>query len=189
MKVKTLIHVLALGAVFGTTAAHAERLDGEVPLKPYVFGTVGAAQEGFKTSNGAFNDRDVAATGQVGVGIQLSEYVGGEMYFEGGDKFRYENNAGRKVKMKSHSIGTRAVIGTSTENRARVFAKVGVAAVTHEMGEREVARPQFTAGVGASFNVSDNFAVRGDYDHKFKRNSDLDRKGSDYVGVGGQVNF
>lgn len=189
MKVKTLIHVLALGAVFGTTAAHAERLDGEVPLKPYVFGTVGAAQEGFKTSNGAFNDRDVRATGQVGVGLQLSEYMGGEVYYEGGDKFRYNNAAGQQQKIRAHTVGTRATIGTSTDNAARVFAKVGVAAVRHEIGDREATRPQFTAGVGATYAVNENFAVRGDYDHKFKRSSDVDRKGSDYVGVGGQVNF
>lgn len=187
MKVKNVMTALVLSGVMASLPAHAEL--GEVPLKPYMFGTVGAAQEKHHTASGSFKDRDTRVAGQLGVGVQLSEYVGGEMYYETSDAFRYENAAGQKRKIESYAIGTRATLGTSTTNRGRVFAKVGVAAVTHEIGDREASRPQFTAGVGASYNINDNFAVRGDYDHKFKRSSDVDRKGSDYVGVGGQVNF
>lgn len=188
MKHKLLLSILAMASAFASTSVQAQGVAGEVPLKPYVYGTVGAAQDGYKTSNGAFNDRDVRATGQVGVGLQLSEYMGGEVYYEGGDKFKYKNNT-HSQKIRAHTVGARATIGTSTAHKARVFGKLGVAAVRHEIGEREATRPQFTAGVGATYAVSDNFAVRGDYDHKFKRSSDVDRKGSDYVGVGGQVNF
>lgn len=188
MKHKLLLSILAMTTAFASTAVQARGVVGEVELKPYVYGTVGAAQDGYQTHNGAFNDRDTRVTGQIGAGLQLSEHMGGEIYYEGGDKFKYKNETSRR-KINAQTVGVRATIGTSTANKARVFAKVGVAAVRHEIGEQEATRPQFTAGVGATYAVSDNFAVRGDYDHKFKRSSDVDRKGADYVGVGGQVNF
>lgn len=51
-----------------------------------------------------------------------------------------------------------------------------------------------TAGIGATYNLNDKLAVRGDYDHYFKKNYDHNghtytAKGKHYVGVGIQYNF
>ncbi|WP_314341983.1 outer membrane beta-barrel protein [Simonsiella muelleri] len=188
---KKLLTILLATTVL---TAHAENVSGEVsltPVKPYVFGTVGTAQDGLKTLDGNFNSRDERVAGQIGFGLQLNDYMGGEVYYQGGDKFEYKGKNGNMERVRVNSVGTRATIGTSTQNRGRVFAKLGVVAVDHETsgGIDSNARPQFTAGVGASYNINNNFAVRSDYDHVFKRNTSVDRKGADYVGVGGQVNF
>ncbi len=191
MMKKQILSMVVIATALASVSVQAETIPGEVPLKPYAFGTVGVAQDGLKTTNGTFNDRDARVAGQVGVGVQLSEYMGGEIYYQSGDKFKYEGQNGAKDRVLAQTIGTRATIGTSTANKARVFAKLGVAAVNHDSDLKLDSnnRAQFTAGVGATYAVSDNFAVRGDYDHYFKRNSNTDRKGADYVGIGGQVNF
>ena len=51
-----------------------------------------------------------------------------------------------------------------------------------------------TAGIGATYNLNDKLAIRGDYDHYFKKNYDHNghtytAKGKHYVGVGIQYNF
>lgn len=188
---KFIATVLTSTLALTSLATQAERLPGERELKPYAFGTVGVAQDGLQTRNGVFNDRDAKAAGQVGVGVQMSDYMGGEVYYQSGARFKYKGNNGATEKVLAQTIGARATIGTSAQQPFRVFAKVGAAATNHDSDSHFDSnnRAKFTAGVGATYKVTNNFAVRGDYDHYFKRHAEIDRKGSDYVGVGGQISF
>lgn len=186
--------VLAMLAAVSSLSAHADYstiVNSDSKPRPYVFGSIGAAQDGLKTDDGVFNDRDAKVAGQVGAGLQLNQYLGGELYYQSGAKHKYNGANGASDKVLAQTLGARATLGTSVNEKARVFAKAGVAATNHDSNAHYDYnnRAAFTAGVGASYNVTDNFAVRTDYDHSFKRNSDIDRKGSDYVGVGGQFTF
>lgn len=186
--------LLAMLTAVASMSAHADYStivnSNSVP-RPYVFGTIGAAQDHLKTKDGVFNDKDAKVAGQVGAGLQLNEYLGGEIYYQSGAKHQYKGANGAEDKVLAQTIGARATLGTSAKEKARVFVKAGVAATNHDSDRHYDSnnRAAFTAGVGASYNITDNFAVRSDYDHRFKRSSDIDRKGSDYVGIGGQLNF
>lgn len=190
-----LAFIFVSGSIALSTGAQAEMLAGEIPLKPikpYVFSTVGTAQDGLKTLDNQFNTRDTSITGQVGLGIQTNDYLGGEIYYQSGESFHYSSNPkGSNETIRAKTFGARGTIGTNTRNRGRIFAKLGVATVKHDSnsGIHNDTRPRFIAGIGATYHVNQHFAVRGDYDHLFKRHTSVDSKGSDYVGIGGQMNF
>lgn len=163
-----------------------------VGMRPYVFGTVGALRDGLKTDDDFVNDNNTQFAGQVGAGLQFNEWLGGELFYQGARMHKYENSNGNQDKVRNHTYGVRATLGTNVTERARVFAKVGAAGVKHAdsawLDGKTKAR--LDAGVGATYDLTDNWAVRADYDHYFKRSSDDGEwKGADYLGVGAQYKF
>lgn len=161
-------------------------------MRPYVFGTVGALRDGLKRDDDYVNDNDTQFAGQVGAGLQFNEWLGGELFYQGARMHKYENSNDGHDKVRNHTYGARATLGTNVTERARVFAKVGAAGVKHAdsawLSGKTKAR--LNAGVGATYDITDNWAVRADYDHYFKRSGDNGEwKGADYLGVGAQYKF
>lgn len=159
-------------------------------VRPYVFGTVGASRDGVK--NTGVNDRDTAFAGQVGVGAQFNQWLGGELFYQGGDKYIFTADNGAEDEVRNHTYGGRLTIGTNVSEKARVFGKVGVVGVKHDDAEFLSGKTQAraTAGVGATYDLTENLAVRADYDHTFKRSKDDGEwKGADYLGAGLQYKF
>lgn len=173
-----------------------------IKAAPYVFGTLGMLHDGVRikesgiTKSGKpLSANDSRFAGQVGIGIQINDTWGGELFYQGSRKNYYED----MIYALNRTFGARATVGKNITDKARVFAKVGAAGVQHTkstlLGKgKMVARP--TLGVGITYDVNDNWAVRGDYDHIFKL-SDAKRsdnkgaqwKGSNYLGAGIQYKF
>ena len=61
----------------------------------------------------------------------------------------------------------------------------------HSAPEYKNTQTRATAGVGMTYDLTNNLALRADYDHYFKRGSDNDItwKGANYLGLGLQYNF
>ncbi len=127
------------------------------------------------------------------------------------------------TETQQHTYGGRLTLGHNFTDKFRLFGKAGVAGTTMKITEvtggesssipavnavltnlhstvkgrlenqkGTFARP--TAGIGATYNVTDKLAVRGDYDHYFKKDyehngHEYTAKGFNYVGVGVQYNF
>lgn len=165
--------------------------------RPYAFGTVGALRDGLKVENNGVETVDSNNTrfaGQVGAGVQANEWLGGEVFYQGAKMHKFTAKDGETDKIRNHTAGVRATVGTNVTDKARVFGKVGVAAVRHAdsdvIGGDGKTRARLDAGVGATYNITDNWAVRADYDHYFKRsNNNTTWKDSDYLGLGAQYNF
>ncbi|WP_416190138.1 porin family protein [Neisseria sp. CCUG17229] len=163
-------------------------------VRPYVFGSVGALRDGISTSEADhnFNDRDTVAAGQIGVGAQFNDLLGAEVYYQGGDKLKYQSVDGEdSVEVRNHTAAARLTAGANVTDKARLFAKAGVAAVQQRGDGDKETKARATAGVGATYDLTDNWAVRADYDHYFKRNGDdgVKWKGADYLGIGAQYKF
>ncbi|MCP1772335.1 opacity protein-like surface antigen [Neisseria perflava] len=159
---------------------------------PYVFGSVGVLRDGLSTSDGEYDDRDNRFAGQIGVGVQFNQYLGGELYYQGAAKHKYTREDGSShFNARNHTLATRLTVGTSFDNKARVFGKVGIAAVQHRGDGYKKTKARATAGIGASYDLTDHWTVRADYDHYFKRGSDngVKWKGADYLGLGAQYKF
>lgn len=129
-----------------------------------------------------------------------------------------------KTVTEQHTYGGRLTLGHNFTDKLRVFGKGGVVGTTMKIKEvtggetgnpnpavqgaldvihgnvrgklenkkGSFARP--TAGLGVTYNVTDKLALRGDYDHYFKKDYDRNgqtytAKGKNYVGVGVQYNF
>ncbi|SSY81163.1 outer membrane protein [Alysiella crassa] len=117
------------------------------------------------------------------------------------------------TKTEQHIYGTRLTLGHNFTDAFRVFAKGGVAGTTTKIKEvsggdggaiasamtpilqnwlegKKGTYARGTAGLGATYNVTDKLAIRGDYDHFFKKKyKGFTNKGQNYVGVGVQYNF
>ncbi|WP_245911151.1 porin family protein [Neisseria iguanae] len=163
-------------------------------VRPYVFGSVGALRDGVSTTeaDANFDDRDVAVAGQIGAGIQFNDLLGAEVYYQGGGKHKYKNADGSdSIKAGNHTVAARLTVGTNITDKARVFAKAGVAGVQQRAEGDKQTKARATAGIGATYDLTDNWAVRADYDHYFKRNGDngVKWKGADYLGIGAQYKF
>lgn len=185
----------ATGAATGTSAAIFTGLAG---VGAYAFGTVGAHSEKMHTNGKQpawyktghlFNDKSITPTGQLGVGLQLTPYVGGEMYVEGGKNKSYTATSGVKQTVHRLAIGSRFTAGTSVDNPARVFVKAGVAAV-----HQDDFHPQFTVGVGGAYKLNNKMWLRADVDHYIKRSphvyyDNMGFKKSYFAGVGLQYQF
>lgn len=170
-------------------------------LRPYLFGTVGALQNGVEINNSgaAIQEtwKDTRAAGQVGAGVQFNDIVGVEAYYQGGEKHRFGPTASDKVR--NHTYGTRLTLGSSIGDKFRLFAKVGAAGVKHKLdssiGYNSKTKVRPTAGIGATFALNDNLAIRADYDHVFKRgserigNADIKWRNTNYLGAGIQYTF
>lgn len=188
-------------------------------VRPYVFGTLGAVRDGIREENGYYvndydrlNSHSTRFGGQVGVGVQFNNIVGLEAFYQGGarhkvadsyvsynpvtnsygvydDSYRYRNN----------TYGARVTLGSDIGSKARLFGKVGAAAVRHSIRDTDGGRfsetkVRPTVGVGALYKFTDNVALRADYDYYFKKkvSSDGDRytlKGVHYLGAGVQYTF
>lgn len=135
-------------------------------------------------------------------------------------------NQNYQTVTQQHTYGGRLTLGHNFTDKLRVFGKGGVVGTTMKIKEvtggetnnsnatlqgalntvhntvrgklvdkkGTFARP--TAGVGVTYNLTDKLAVRGDYDHYFKKNykykntgETYTAKGKNYVGVGIQYNF
>lgn len=129
-----------------------------------------------------------------------------------------------KTVTQQHTYGARLTLGHNFTENFRLFAKGGVAGTNMKItevtggqnsndaasalvlnnvksqvkGKLENKSGNFargTAGLGATYNITDKLAIRGDYDHYFKKNykykngETYTAKGKNYVGVGIQYNF
>lgn len=167
-------------------------------LTPYVFGTIGMHSEHLHSNGnqpsfynrGVYDDTDRTVAGQVGAGVQFNKYVGGEVFFQGGKSKEYTDNSGQYTQKINHrAIGTRVTVGTDATKKQRVFFKGGVAAV-----HQDDFHPQWTVGVGGTYNITDKTAIRADYDHYIKRSDNtyygnMGYSKSNYFGIGLQHKF
>lgn len=159
-------------------------------------------------------DSDARLAGQIGAGVQLNKWLGLEGFYQDGGKFKYSEkyNNGDTLsvnKVRNQTYGARATVGYDLNDKFRLFGKVGAAKVNRGFKGSEVTgydaatkesyttnainlgkhkETRATAGLGATYNITDKLAARADYDHYFKK-SKSPFKASDYVGVGLQYKF
>ena len=180
----------------------AEPVKAESGIKPYVFGTIGADRDGYKFEDetGTETEHDTRFAGQAGLGVQFNDLLGLEAFYQGGQKHRF-GEAGDQARSQNHTYGARATVGGHVSDKFRLFGKAGVAGVKHKITDSEgfstrtktKARP--TVGVGASYDLTDNLALRADYDYYFRKKenvSDTEKftwKANHYLGAGLQYNF
>lgn len=203
-------------------------------VRPYVFGTIGAARNGVKDiplsdniSNNVVatvNDSDARFAGQAGLGLQFNNWLGLEGFYQDGSKNKFsERNAnGDNVsinKVRNQAYGARFTVGNNVTDNLRLFGKVGAAQAKHSLKNSQLSifdaqgntlltdpatgsavdsisaanlgkdkETRVTAGLGATYNITDKLAVRADYDHYFKKSSSP-FKASDYLGLGLQYKF
>ncbi|MDO4998006.1 MAG: outer membrane beta-barrel protein [Neisseria sp.] len=167
-------------------------------LQPYAFGTIGALNDNVDSigSTEYVNTKDASTrlAGQIGAGVQFNELLGAEAFYQGSRMHKYwAENEIDSDKVRNHTAGIRGTIGAEVLPNTRVFGKVGLAAVHHADSEQygdHKTRANATAGLGATYNVTKNIAVRADYDHYFQlKNKNNSWKDSDYLGIGAQYNF
>ncbi|AOW13608.1 hypothetical protein LPB72_11465 [Hydrogenophaga crassostreae] len=157
-------------------------------MTPYLFGTVGAQRD--LVGNAAVgglaqhDDHDSRLALQGGAGYQFGSLFGAEVFAQGGQELTFENG----LSTKTRALGLRGTVGQDLGDAVRVFGKLGVARVTHsgDMPSQSETRP--TVGLGMTFAINKNLAVRGDFDH-FVKKSSSNWKALNYVGVGLQYSF
>lgn len=162
---------------------------------PYAFGTVGAARDGLSVANNTntavANVSDTVLAGQLGVGVQFNKVLGAEAFYQGSDKFNY-NIFGTDVALRDRIFGARATVGGNLTDSFRMFAKLGVTNIRHKVNgvfSRNTTRP--AAGLGMTLDLTENLALRADYDHTFakKEINSVKWKDADYLGLGLQYNW
>ena len=169
-------------------------------LTPYVFGTLGALHDRVNydspvTDGHDVSDSDTVFAGQVGAGLQFTDWVGAELFYQGADKLKFNNSDGDSVNSRNNTYGARLTVGNEVAQGLRLFGKLGVAGVRHsasgewdDTGGHTKAMP--TAGLGLLFGLTDNLMLRADYDHYFRTSGDNPKwKDSDYLGLGLQYDF
>ena len=170
-------------------------------MTPYVFGTLGALHDRVSydspvTDGHNVHDSDTVFAGQVGAGMQFTDWVGAELFYQGADKLKFNNNDGDSVSSRNNTYGARLTVGNEIAQGLRLFGKLGVAGVRHsasgdwddDVGGKTKAMP--TAGLGLTFGLTDNLKLRADYDHYFRTsNSNPKWKDSDYLGLVLQYDF
>ncbi|MEX1166259.1 MAG: outer membrane beta-barrel protein [Hydrogenophaga sp.] len=158
-------------------------------MTPYLFGTVGIQRDLIGNAPiapfGAQHDDHAHALAlQGGVGYQLSPRFGAEIFAQGGRELTFENG----VSTKTSALGIRGTVGHDISEAVRVFGKLGFARVTHSGGVPSQSETRPTLGLGISYDINSNLAVRGDFDH-FVKKSGSNWKALNYIGVGVQYNF
>lgn len=158
-------------------------------MSPYLFGTVGVQRD--LIGNGPIapygaqpDDHAHGMALQGGVGYQFSPLLGAEIFGQGGKEETFENG----VSAKTRALGVRGTAGYDINDAVRVFGKLGVARVTHSGGVPSQSETRPTLGLGMSFDINSNLAVRADFDH-FVKKSGSNWKALNYVGVGLQYTF
>ena len=160
-------------------------------MSPYLFGTFGAQRDliGNDAIGGIAQHDDHSTKGavQAGVGYQFDNMWGAEAFAQGGTRHVFENGA----RSSARALGLRATIGQEVATGLRVFGKLGVARVTHtgDFDSQSQTRP--TVGLGMTYDLSKNLALRGDFDHFVKKNTDNrpNWKALNYIGLGLQYSF
>jgi hypothetical protein len=157
-------------------------------MTPYLFGTVGVQRDLIGNAPispwGAQPDdhgHDLALQG--GAGYQITPMFGAEVFAQGGKELTFENGSSTKTR----ALGLRGTAGYDISDAVRVFGKLGFARVTHS-GASSESETRPTLGLGVSYDISKNLAVRGDFDH-FVKKSGSNWKALNYVGVGVQYSF
>lgn len=180
--------VLALSA--NVYADDGDFNTGERTLRPYAVGSLGGLRDGV-TLNNRGKDTDARMAGMVGAGVQFNDILGAEAYYQGSAKHNYVHREMRAEGVRNNTFGVRATVGSKIGEKAHVFGKAGVALVKHEVADYKKSEGRATAGVGASYDLTENVALRADYDHYFKRSRDSKPgwKNADYFGAGVQYNF
>ena len=157
-------------------------------MTPYIFGTLGTQRDliGNAPLNGIaqHDDHNHKLALQGGVGYQFGDVFGAELFAQGGSKLSFENG----VSTKTRALGLRGTVGADVGDALRLFGKLGVARVTPsgDMPSESETRP--TVGVGMTYAINQNLALRGDFDH-FVKKSGSNWKALNYVGVGLQYSF
>lgn len=200
--------------VFGTIGALDMETDATYPRDGKPLTVNGVSVLGVAKDN-----RDTRVGGQVGFGVQFNKLLGAELFYTGSANHKLDMDAistlgtqKYQTKTEQHIYGTRLTVGHNFTDAFRVFAKGGVAGTTTKIKEisggdaaAAVAMTPYlqnwlegkkgtyargTAGLGATYNVTDKLAIRGDYDHFFKKKyKGFENVGQNYVGVGVQYNF
>lgn len=158
---------------------------------PYVFGTLGAQRDliGNDAVGGIaqHDDHDTKLALQAGAGYQFNKLWGAEAFVQAGKRLNYENG----FESQARTLGLRGTVGQDIGEAARVFAKLGVARVDHPQDTAGSAQTRPTVGLGVTYNLSNNLALRGDFDHYVKKStsSGRDWKALNYVGFGLQYSF
>lgn len=157
---------------------------------PYVFGTVGALRDlvGNEPINGILqhDDHDTRPALQVGAGYQFGPTWGVEGFAQGGSRLKYENG----TEHSARALGVRGTVGYDMSESTRLFAKLGVARVTHSGDAPSQSQTRPNLGLGMLYKLSDNLALRADFDHFMKKNGGKPQfKAMNYVGVGVQYSF
>jgi len=178
-------------------------------MRPYAFGTIGMVRDSALYTSGvpghATDDTDRKAGAQIGGGLQFNDLVGAEVFYQGGKFLSYTAANGYVNRYGTRVFGARATFGRDVSDKARVFAKVGLARVNHHNSsgntthwtqppagavDYSVSQTRPTVGIGATFDLTENLALRADFDHYQKRGSDNPKwRNLNYFGVGLQFNF
>ncbi|MBA4264648.1 MAG: TetR family transcriptional regulator [Comamonadaceae bacterium] len=178
-------------------------------MNPYAFGTIGMVRDSAIYGSGVpglnVDDNDSKTGAQIGAGLQFNDLVGAEVFYQGGKMLSYTAANGYENRYGTRIFGARATFGRDVSEKARVFAKVGLARVNHHNSsgntthwtqppagtvDYSVSQTRATVGLGATFDLTDNLALRADFDHYQKRGSDNPKwRNLNYFGVGLQFNF
>ena len=172
-------------------------------IRPYVFGTLGALQDGYKYEKPGYTESEsnTRTAGQIGAGVQFNNLLGAELYYQGGDKHRFDDGAGGTNKVQNHTYGGRVTVGGDIGEKLSLFCKDGVAGVKHKLKDTDgnsysfktKARP--TLGIGGLYKFTENLGLRADYDYYFRKKEREENgekftwKGNHYVGAGVQYTF
>lgn len=131
-----------------TSAVVAPVLAKAFGVRPYVFGTIGAVQDGVKDipvtelSTGnlitTINDSDTRVAGQVGLGLQFNKWLGLEAFYQDGGKHKlsesYSDGSSASIdKVRNQTYGARFTVGNNVTEKLRLFGKVGAAEVKHKL--------------------------------------------------------
>lgn len=158
---------------------------------PYVFGTVGAQRDlvGNAPINGIaqHDDHDSKLALQLGAGYQFNKLWGAEAFAQTSRRHLFENG----FESDARTLGLRATLGQDLSETTRVFGKLGVARIDHPQDTAGSAQTRPTLGVGMLYNLGNNLALRGDFDHFPKKSSSAgkDWKALNYLGIGLQYSF
>ncbi|AXF84995.1 hypothetical protein DTO96_100712 [Ephemeroptericola cinctiostellae] len=153
-------------------------------LSPYVFGTVGALRD--KVGGALLHDRDTEVAGQLGAGLQFNKLVGAELFYQYAKRHDFTDGLAA-ADVRNKTFGGRVTLGGLVADKTRLFAKLGAASVKHTSTGYSDRKTRLTAGAGLAYSLTNNLALRADYDHYFKRGANW--KAADYLGLGLQYNF
>lgn len=174
-------------------------------MTPYLFGSLGVAHDSVihitadPQRGVAASDRQRAA--QWGWGMQFHELLGAEIFVQGGLQQRYPSVGAESVRQAARAFGARITLGVDLSEDLRVFGKAGLARVVHSGrgtwaptldGHGYSNRQSRSAlGLGLSYRLSGQLALRADADHIFKRRNDRETGWGnlDYFGLGLQYAY
>ena len=177
-------------------------------MTPYLFGTLGSVADSviYSAPNPSHSvgnsDRQVGT--QFGAGLQFNPMFGAEVFYQAGKQLEYAAANSYVNGIATRALGARMTVGRHLTDDLRLFAKVGLARITHANSggnsthwDQVVPGPSYsqnqtsaTVGLGATYALGENLSLRADLDHFPKRrNSNPGWGNLDYVGVGLQYKY